>query len=66
MLSKFIEDGYELAVDANEPVLRERLERRCQRLFDGKSYWQRRQIRHRMEGILERLLDKVAPPDALY
>lgn len=61
-----IEEGYELAVEANEPTLRERLERRCRLILHGKPSWQQRVIRRRMEAILDRLLDRVAPPHALY
>ena len=62
----FIADGHDRARDANEPIVRSDVEREFASMLEGASRAEQKQIRDQMEREINRRLNDLAPPDALY
>lgn len=62
----FVADGYERARAANEPFVRAEVEKEFADELRNASAVQLWSIRWRMQREIERRLERLAPPDALY
>ncbi len=62
----FVADGYERARDANQPIVRAEVEREFAAKLRNASSADQKRIRGEIECEIERRLNALAPPDALY
>jgi hypothetical protein len=62
----FLEDGYERAYSANEPVVRAEVELEFADALSKASASERERIRKEIESVIAKRVDELAPPDALY
>lgn len=64
--NSFLADSYERAIEANEPIVRDEVERQFEEQLSNSSDDECRELREMIEAEIKRRLDAIAPPDALY
>ena len=62
----FVADGYDRARDANEPIVRAEVESEFAVRLSNASTADQKRIRGEIEREIEKRLNALAPPDALY
>lgn len=62
----FVADGNDRARDANQPIVRSKVEREFAARLSNASTADQKQIRAEMEREIEKRLNALAPPEALY
>ncbi len=62
----FVDDGYERARDANQPIVRADVEREFAVRLSNASTADQKRIHREIEREIEKRLNALAPPDALY
>ena len=64
--SGFVVDGHKRARDSNLPIVRSQVEREYSSELSNASNADRKRIRAEIEHKIEKRLNAIAPPDALY
>ena len=62
----FVEDGHDRARTAIEAKIRAEVQREYANQVNKASFWERQRRRREMDREVERRIDLVAPPDAVY
>ena len=62
----FVYDGYERALDANEPAIRAAVEQEYAERLESAGWIERWQLHREMDHEIEERLKHVAPPWGLY
>lgn len=62
----FVNDGYERALDANEPAIRAAVEQEYAERLKSAGWLDRRQLHREINREIEKRLKHVAPPWGLY
>ncbi len=65
-VNEFVADGYERAVDANEPTVRNEIEAKYATQMENASVQDRKRLQQQIEREIKQRLDELAPPGALY